>query len=467
MYLAIGVEPTNDTALMPGWARMASTASLSPCTTFSTPSGSPASLSSSAMRMEADGTFSEGFRMKVLPQAIATGNIHSGTMTGKLNGVMPAHTPTGWRTVWQSTPVPTSSECSPLRRWGMPQANSTTSMPRCTEPIASGSVLPCSSVTSPASSFWLACRSCRNFCITRARRRGGVSRHPGKAAVAALTAASMSAALQSGTRRATLPVAGFITSPWRAADARWCLPPIQRSTWPGSTGWLISAPVQLTESPAFGRGQVALRGPAGGAGDALQPPVGAAHPGKQPRRQRRHHRIRPRPARAPAPRRERQALGPGAQRALELPLAQLAHEIGQRDLHRAHDAALVAEGRGVGQVERVLQPHVGRRQHRSHGTGIDPAVGVAADALVDRAMVHARAAAYAAQHGLQLAADQPAATAVEQDDVEVRGAFALAVFPDAGRDRDVVGYGLPGAVRGQEPHERRHVLQRRHHLLDA
>ena len=151
MYLAIGVEPTNDTAPMPGCARIASTASLSPCTTLSTPSGRPASLNSSAMRIEADGTFSDGFRMNVLPQAIATGNIQSGTITGKLNGVMPAHTPIGWRTVWQSTPVPTFSECSPLRRCGMPQANSTTSMPRCTEPIASGRVLPCSSVTSRAS----------------------------------------------------------------------------------------------------------------------------------------------------------------------------------------------------------------------------------------------------------------------------------------------------------------------------
>ena len=50
------------------------------------------------MRSEADGTFSEGLRMKVLPQAIAIGNIHSGTITGKLNGVMPAQTPNGWRT---------------------------------------------------------------------------------------------------------------------------------------------------------------------------------------------------------------------------------------------------------------------------------------------------------------------------------------------------------------------------------
>ncbi len=37
--------------------------------------------------------------MKALPQARAFAIIHSGTMTGKLNGVMPATTPTGWRTV--------------------------------------------------------------------------------------------------------------------------------------------------------------------------------------------------------------------------------------------------------------------------------------------------------------------------------------------------------------------------------
>ena len=45
------------------------------------------------------GSFSDGFRMKQLPQATATANIHIGTMAGKLNGVMPAHTPSGWRSV--------------------------------------------------------------------------------------------------------------------------------------------------------------------------------------------------------------------------------------------------------------------------------------------------------------------------------------------------------------------------------
>jgi hypothetical protein len=36
-----------------------------------------------------------GFKTKVLPQAMATGNIHMGTITGKLKGVTPATTPKG------------------------------------------------------------------------------------------------------------------------------------------------------------------------------------------------------------------------------------------------------------------------------------------------------------------------------------------------------------------------------------
>jgi hypothetical protein len=46
---------------------------------------------------------------KVLPQAMATGNIHIGTMQGKLKGVMPATTPSAWRIVQLSMPVETWS----------------------------------------------------------------------------------------------------------------------------------------------------------------------------------------------------------------------------------------------------------------------------------------------------------------------------------------------------------------------
>src|SRR5438046_1232347 len=99
---------------MPGCVRIASTASLSPWTTLNTPSGRPASFSIAAIIVAGDGSFSDGFSTNVLPQASATGYIHIGTITGKLNGVMPAQTPTDWRNVWQSTPGPTFSEYSPF-----------------------------------------------------------------------------------------------------------------------------------------------------------------------------------------------------------------------------------------------------------------------------------------------------------------------------------------------------------------
>ena len=51
---------------------MASTAALSPCTTLRTPAGPPASMNSSASRTGTLGSFSDGFRMKALPTAMAT-----------------------------------------------------------------------------------------------------------------------------------------------------------------------------------------------------------------------------------------------------------------------------------------------------------------------------------------------------------------------------------------------------------
>src|SRR6188472_3588079 len=97
MYRAIGVDPTNETAPIPGCSSIASTATLSPWITLKTPSGSPASLRSSAVKIDADGSFSDGLSTNVLPHAIAGAHIHIGTMAGKLNGVIPATTPTGCR----------------------------------------------------------------------------------------------------------------------------------------------------------------------------------------------------------------------------------------------------------------------------------------------------------------------------------------------------------------------------------
>ena len=169
MYFAIGVEPTNDTAATSGCSSSASTASLSPCTTLKTPSGSPASAHSSARIKAADGSRSLGLSTKVLPQAIATGNIHIGTIAGKLNGVIPTHTPSGSRNENRSTPVETCAEKSPLSSCGIPQANSTTSRPRWTSPRASLSTLPCSSVIASAIRPTLAFTSSRKANSTLVR----------------------------------------------------------------------------------------------------------------------------------------------------------------------------------------------------------------------------------------------------------------------------------------------------------
>ncbi len=61
------------------------------------------------MRTATDGSRAEGLSTKLLPAAMATGNIHIGTMAGKLNGVMPATTPSGWRIDQESTPEDTFS----------------------------------------------------------------------------------------------------------------------------------------------------------------------------------------------------------------------------------------------------------------------------------------------------------------------------------------------------------------------
>ena len=70
------------------------------------------------MRRVLEGSRSEGFKMKQLPQATAMGHIHKGTMAGKLNGVMPAVTPRAWNSLQESMAGPTFLLCSPLRSSG-------------------------------------------------------------------------------------------------------------------------------------------------------------------------------------------------------------------------------------------------------------------------------------------------------------------------------------------------------------
>ena len=59
-----------------------------------TPSGKPASFSSSAIRWHESGTSSDGFIIIVLPSTSAFGIVQFGTISGKLNGTIDATTPT-------------------------------------------------------------------------------------------------------------------------------------------------------------------------------------------------------------------------------------------------------------------------------------------------------------------------------------------------------------------------------------
>ena len=146
------------------------------------------------------GTFSEGLRMKAFPTVTAIGNIHSGTMAGKLNGVMPATTPSGSRRTSQLTPRLTSSTAPSSRFW-RESANSTTSIPLLIPAAASARVLPASSAARLASSARCSPRSSWKRNSGRVRSLTGVARQAGKAARAPATTASTSA----GPERSTLP----------------------------------------------------------------------------------------------------------------------------------------------------------------------------------------------------------------------------------------------------------------------
>ena len=85
-----------------------------------------------------DGSFSDGLRMNVLPQAMALANIHIGTIAGKLNGRDPGDDAQRLADLVDVDAARlTCSLKPPLSRCGMPVANSRFSRPRATSPSAS------------------------------------------------------------------------------------------------------------------------------------------------------------------------------------------------------------------------------------------------------------------------------------------------------------------------------------------
>ena len=162
--------------------------------------------------------------MNVLPHAIANGRNQNGTIAGKLNGTIAAQTPTGWRTVSASTLRATSSRIRPCIVVGTAQAASTISIMRATSARASPIVLPISVVTDRASSSRRASSPSRSANRRRPRSITLTVRHSGSASRAARTAASRSAAFESGTWASVSPVDGLVTSR-RSLDEAGVQPP--------------------------------------------------------------------------------------------------------------------------------------------------------------------------------------------------------------------------------------------------
>jgi hypothetical protein len=222
----MGVEPTKLMAFTSGCTSSASTASLSPCTTLNTPSGRPACFSRSAISRLGVGSIGLGLSTKVLPEAMASGNIHMGTMTGKLNGVMPATTPSGWRSVQLSMPVETWSVKSPLSSCGnaageFDDVDAARHLAlRVGEHLA---VLDGDGAGQVVLVLVHQLQELEHDAGAADGRRVGPGR---KGGLAAATAALTSAALASSTRPVTSPVAGLVTGWWRLDVPAWRAPPM-------------------------------------------------------------------------------------------------------------------------------------------------------------------------------------------------------------------------------------------------
>src|SRR5581483_2439000 len=215
-----------------------------------------------------------------------------------------------------------------------------------------------------------------------------------------------------------------------------------------------TARVQLAKGPAARRRQIALGGPSRASpGEMSEHAVRIAHGTPHSRTELRHRRVHAGPRSGPRPYPQANTLAPWPELAFELLFAQLAHEIGQWDLHRAYHAALVAQGRRLWQVQRILQTDVSGRENGADRAGINPPVGVPADILIDGAVVHASTAADAAQRLPQLGSEHFCAARVDDDDVKLLRSVRITRLFRPGGEAQVVADRLGGGGACEQPQD--------------
>ncbi len=98
--LPTSVDPVKATLSTIGWAASAAPAvSPKPVTTFTTPSGTPASAIRPARRIAVSEVCSAGLSTTVLPVVSAGPSFHAAISSGKFHGMICPTTPTGSRSV--------------------------------------------------------------------------------------------------------------------------------------------------------------------------------------------------------------------------------------------------------------------------------------------------------------------------------------------------------------------------------
>ncbi len=205
------MDPVSATLRISGWVTIASPV---PCprTTFTTPSGSPPSISASMQRRVDSGVVEDGFSTTALPAAMAGAILLAASVRGKFHGTMAPVTPIGRRSTSPYVVVSGRDTYSP---WILSarSANQPMFSPKRRASIRdSRIVLPCSAVRTGAISSTLPSMWAAASWRMRARSFGASRDHPCCALAAALAARSTSSAPPLGTSSTTSPVAGFRTS---------------------------------------------------------------------------------------------------------------------------------------------------------------------------------------------------------------------------------------------------------------
>src|SRR3954454_16906189 len=211
----VALSPTKPIALTDGCSVSAMPASSPmPCTVLSTPSGTPACLTSFANRSAVTGDHSAGLCTTVQPAASAGAIFQVESMNGVFHGVMTPTGPIGTRvetfqcsSLGILSPSRASAHLSAKKRKFSAARIAALAMNRCACPVSMHS----STAMSSARSSMASATRCSSFL----RMAAGMSRHDVKANVAAVAARSISSALPRATDASTAPSTGdFVSNVW-------------------------------------------------------------------------------------------------------------------------------------------------------------------------------------------------------------------------------------------------------------